>query len=82
MTGTWKNSCARRQRRWTLDLGEGRRRAGKDRTYLWRVAGGSADEARVGLLIAEAWTYVAHDEIAEALELLDRLLAITWTLTR
>ncbi len=64
-----------------LNLGEGRRRAGKDRTHLWRVAGGSADETRLGLLVAEAWAYVAHDEIAEALELLDRLLAITWTLT-
>ncbi len=64
-----------------LNLGEGRRRNGKDRTHLWRVAGGSADETRVALLIAEAWAYVDHEEIAEALELLDRLLAITWTLT-
>ncbi len=64
-----------------LNLGEGRRRNGRDRTHSWRVAGGSADETRVGLLIAEAWAYVDHEEVAEALELLDSLLAITWKLT-
>ncbi len=64
-----------------LNLGEGRRRSGKDRTHLWRVAGGSADETRIALLVAEAWAYVDHDDIAEALDLLDSLLAITWKLT-
>ena len=64
-----------------LNLGEGRRRTGKDRLHLWRVAGGSADEARQCLLVAEAWGYLTPDEIAEPLALLDRLCAATWRLT-
>ncbi len=64
-----------------LNLGEGRRRSGGDRLHLWRVAGGSADETRIALLIAVAWAYIDQDEVAEALGLLDSLLAITWKLT-
>ena len=66
------------------NLGEGRRGTGKDRLHLWRVAGGSprlCDEARQCLLIAEAWGFLDAAEIAEPLELLDRLCAATWRLT-
>ena len=54
--------------------------AGKDRRHLWRVAAGSADETRSCLLVASAWGYASHDDVAESLELVDRILAITWRL--
>ena len=62
-----------------LNLGEGRRRAGKDRVHHWRVAAGSADEVRQCLRVAQAWGYV--EPAAESLGLLDRVLAMAWRLT-
>jgi len=64
------------------NLGEGCRRAGKDRTYHYRVAAGSAEETRVSLLVAVAWGYLASDDLAEPLRLFDRILAILHSLTR
>ena len=64
-----------------LNLGEGRRRIGKDRLHFWRIAAGSADESCMCLRIATSWGFVAADDVAEALGLLDRILAICWTLT-
>ena len=64
-----------------LNLSEGRRRIGKDRLHFWRIAAGSADETRACLLVAEAWGFLAADDIREPLDLLDSVLAITWTLT-
>jgi len=64
-----------------LNIGEGRRRAGKDRLHHYRVAAGSADEVAGALRTAEAWGYLAAGTIAEPLELCDRLLAILWRLT-
>jgi len=34
------------------------------------------------LRVAEAWGYVSMKDIAESARLLDKLLAILWTLTR
>ena len=65
-----------------LNLGEGRRRFGKDRLHLYRVAAGSADEVRSGLHVAEGWGYVSADQVAESLDHIDHLLAILWTLTQ
>ena len=65
-----------------FNLAEGRRRAGKDRLHLWRIAAGSADESRTALLVAEAWGYVDAQRIEEVLRLLDQVLAICWVLTR
>jgi four helix bundle protein len=65
-----------------LNLSEGRRRIGKDRLHLWRVAAGSADEARAALRVAQAWGYVEDAVIQEPLALLDRLLAMLWRMTR
>jgi len=66
----------------SLNLSEGRRRAGRDRLHHWRIAAGSADETRACLLVAEAWGYVTRDEHLDAiLDRLDSLLAILWTLT-
>jgi len=64
-----------------LNLSEGRRRQGKDRLHLWRVAAGSADEVVAGLRVAEAWGHVSPDAIAPALRSCDRVLAMLWRLT-
>ena len=64
-----------------LNLGEGRRRAGKDRTYHYRIAAGSADEATVGLRLAEAWGHVSEASILAPLKINDRLQAMLWSLT-
>lgn len=64
-----------------LNLCEGRQRIGRDRLHFWRIAGGSTDEVRAGLYMSEAWGHVASENLAQALELTDRLIAITWKLT-
>jgi four helix bundle protein len=64
-----------------LNLSEAQRRAGRDRSHLFRVAAGSATELRAALQVAEAWGYVAAADLAEPLALLDRLAAMTWRLT-
>jgi four helix bundle protein len=64
-----------------LNLGEGRRRCGKDRIHLWRVAAGSAGEVLAGLRTAEAFGYLTPASAAPALGLCDRVLAMLWRLT-
>ena len=64
-----------------LNLAEGCRRVGKDRTHLWRIAAGSADEVRTALRVAQAWDYLERRELEQSFELLDRLLAMCWRLT-
>jgi four helix bundle protein len=64
------------------NLGEGRRRIGRDRTHHYRIAAGSADEAIVILRTAEAWGYLAASDYAAAYSHLDRVLALTWPLVR
>ena len=65
-----------------LNLGEGNRRQGRDRTHLWRVASGSAEEVRVALRVAVAWGYLGEKAVAEALQRIDYLQAVLWKLTR
>jgi four helix bundle protein len=64
-----------------LNLGEGRRRMGKDRIHLWRVAAGSAGEVLAALRTAEAFGYLAPSSVAPAFGLCDRVLAMLWRLT-
>ena len=64
----------------SLNLGEGNRRRGKDRIFLWTVASGSAEEIRTGLRSAVAWGYVPEKTVSETLELVDRLQAMLWRL--
>ena len=64
-----------------LNLCEGRRRTGGDRLHFWRIAGGSADEVRAGLYLAEAWGHVDAAAVLPCLAHTDSLLAITWKLT-
>ena len=63
------------------NLAEGRRRAGKDRLHHYRIAAGSADEVVAALRVAEAWGYLEPAKSREPLELLDRVLAMSWRLT-
>ncbi len=65
----------------SLNLSEGRRRTGKDRIHLWRVAAGSADEVAASLRVAEAFGYVQGSGTARSLALCDRVLAMLWRLT-
>ena len=65
-----------------LNLAEGRRRSGGDRAPCWRIASGSADELRAALRVAVAWGDVEEPDVSEALELLDRVLAMLWRLAR
>ena len=64
------------------NLSEGNRRTGRDRAHLFRIAAGSADETRGHLLTAEAWGWLDHADIAQALDHADHLLAILHKLTR
>ena len=64
-----------------LNLSEGRRRAGKDRKHLWRVASGSANEVKACLDVAAAFGYVEDKAVAGSLELVDRVLAMCWRMT-
>lgn len=64
-----------------LNVAEGRRRQGRDRVHLWRIAAGSADEVVASLRVAEAWGIVDAAAIAAALALCDRVLAMLWRLT-
>ena len=63
-----------------LNVSEGTKRTGRDRAHSYRVAAGSANEVRAGLLVAEAFGYVTREAIARGLELIDRELAMLWRL--
>ncbi len=65
-----------------LNLGEGNRRAGRDRIHLWRIASGSAEEVRTALRVALAWGYLAERQTVEAQRQIDQLQAVLWKLTR
>jgi len=64
------------------NLGEGRRRLGKDRANRFRIADGSAHEVEVHLRVALAWGWVEEEQIAEAMALVGRVQAMTWRLSR
>ena len=63
------------------NLAEGRRRNGKDRMFIWTVAGGSADEVRWSLHLSVANGWLDPEDPVDALALDDRILAMTWRLT-
>jgi len=64
-----------------LNISEGNRREGKDRSAHFRIAAGSAAETRTAIRIATAWRYVDHARAARVDDLLDRELALLWRLT-
>ena len=63
------------------NLAEERRRTGKDKIHFWRIAAGSADEVQSHLREAKAWGDVKDSLLEVPLELVDRILAMTWKLT-
>jgi four helix bundle protein len=64
-----------------LNIGEGSRRAGKDRLHHYRIAAGSAEEVRMSLRVAQAWGYLTPEQTAASLEICDRLMGLLWGLT-
>ena len=64
-----------------LQISEARKRSGKDRPHLFRLAEGSAAEVHTALRVAEAWGYLDAEALIEAYAILDRLGAMLWRLT-
>ena len=64
-----------------LNLAEGWRREGADRTHLLRTAAGSAVRDSSALRVADAFGYLSLEQLQQPLHGLDRVLAITWRLT-
>ncbi|MCE9580052.1 MAG: four helix bundle protein [Deltaproteobacteria bacterium] len=65
-----------------LNLAEGARRRGRDRTHFFRIAAGSAAEARAALDAAAALGLIAESDAAAAWAQFDAVLAMLWPLTR
>jgi four helix bundle protein len=63
-----------------LNLAEGAGRRGRDRTHHWRIAYGSALEARTALELLAATGNIDTDGAAIAEALLDRVSAMAWRL--
>ena len=59
------------------NLAEGSRRRGGDRLHLWSVALGSTDELESHLQIVRVWAYAPDAQIDPALEMIDRVCAMT-----
>src|SRR5687768_2771211 len=57
-----------------LNIAEGNRRGGQDRTHHLRIAAGSAAETRVALQVAAGWGYASAPP--EIDRMLDSILAI------
>jgi len=63
-----------------LNLAEGAGRRGRDRAHHWRIAYGSALEARTALELLVATGSVDAEAAATAEALLDRVAAMAWRL--
>ena len=63
-----------------LNLGEGSRRRGRDRSHLFSISAGSAEEVRVALRVALAWGYLTEHSLRDVLEDIDRLQRMLWKL--
>jgi four helix bundle protein len=63
------------------NVGEGRRRVGRDRLHFFRIAAGSAEETSVHLRVALAWGWLRGGQVDNAFALIDRELALLWGLT-
>ena len=64
------------------NLGEGRKRTGRDRRHHFRIASGSAAEVISCLRIGEAWGYFREDDVKVPLGHYDELSRMLWALTR
>ncbi len=63
------------------NFAEGAHRQGRDRLYLYNVAGGSAAEVRAHLAVGVALGYVPEADTLEADGLADRVVGMAWGLT-
>ena len=63
-----------------LNLAEGAGRQGRDRVHHWRIAYGSALEARTALELLVVNGSIDSDAAEQAMELLDRTAAMAWRL--
>jgi four helix bundle protein len=63
-----------------LNIAEGEYSDPGTRRARFHSAAGSANETRAALAVAIAWGYVATEQAREALELLDRIVAMLWRL--
>ena len=63
-----------------LNIGEGLAQRGGSARVRFETAAGSARETQMALKVAVAWGWVAEQGLTEALDLLDRLLAMLWRL--
>jgi four helix bundle protein len=64
----------------SLNVSEANQRRGKDRAHLFRIALGSAAEVTACLEVAVALAYVEPAAVAPALDLADRVRAMTYRL--
>ncbi len=62
------------------NLSEGAQRRGKDRTYLYSVAAGSAGEVKTQVRVARAWRYIDDGAFGAVADWLDRTCALTYRL--
>ena len=65
-----------------LNVSEANRRVNRDRANRFRIACGSADEVRACLDVGVAMAYVDRETVAAALALVDRVVAMTYRLSR
>ena len=65
-----------------LNLGEAEGSDAGNRRARLHTALGSARETRVGLQLASAWGYIAHEELAPIEQSLDRVCALTYGMLR
>ena len=65
-----------------LNIGEAEYSDPGNRRARLHSAAGSANESRSALLVALAWGYVSQQQAEPATELLDRVVAMLWRLTR
>ena len=63
------------------NFSEGSQRVGGDRLHQYRIAAGSAAEARVQLRLAVAWGYIDREVAEPSVQLADRLVGLGWALT-
>ncbi len=63
------------------NFSEGAQRIGADRLQHYRIAAGSAAEARVQLRLAVAWGYIDRVVTEPSVQLADRLVGLGWALT-
>jgi four helix bundle protein len=65
-----------------LNIGEAEYSDPGNRRARFHSAAGSANETRSALKVALAWGYISQTKARPAAELLDRVLAMLWRLTR